>query len=142
MSIWSDMEDRSAGISLSKEDYNLLYGGGVLKQIHKDTYKDMIYEITAKDFPYIEIISKIGISIFSGSGQVILKDAKNTYELKRVPTFISNSIHFFYECNKEGDYIPDVQDGHLYSLDELKSLAEKLIDLILKAESNLFNEAD
>ena len=142
MSIWSDMEDRSAGISLSKEDYNLLYGGGVLKQIHKDTYKDMIYEITTKDFPYIEIISKIGISIFSGSGQVILKDAKNTYELKRVPIFISNSIHFFYECNKEGDYIPDVQDGHLYSLDELKSLAEKLIDLILKAESNLFNEAD
>ena len=142
MSIWSDMEDRSAGISLSKEDYNLLYGGGVLKQIHKDTYKDMTYKIGAKDFPYIEIISKIGISIFSGSGQVILKDAKNTYELKRVPIFISNSIHFFYECNKEGDYIPDVQDGHLYSLDELKSLAEKLIDLILKAENNLFNEAD
>ena len=142
MSIWSDMEDRSAGISLSKEDYNLLYGGGDLRQLHKDTYKNMRYEITAKDFPYIEIISKFGISIFSGSGQVILKDAKNTYELKRVPIFISNSIHFFYECNKEGDYIPDVQDGHLYSLDELKSLAEKLIDLILKAESNLFNEAD
>ena len=142
MSIWSDMEDRSAGISLSKEDYNLLYGGGDSRQLHKDTYKNMRYEITAKDFPYIEIISKIGISIFSGSGQVILKDAKNTYELKRVPIFISNSIHFFYECNKEGDYIPDVQDGHLYSLDELKSLAKKLIDLILKAESNLFNEAD
>ena len=142
MSIWSDMEDRSAGISLSKEDYNLLYGGGVLKQIHKDTYKNMKYEITAKDFPYIEIISKIGISIFSGSGQVILKDAKNTYELKRVPIFISNSVHFFYECNKKGDYIPDVQDGHLYNLDELKSLAEKLIDLILKAENNLFNETD
>ena len=142
MSIWSDMQDRSAGISLSKEDYNLLYGGGVLKQIHKDTYKNMRYEIIARKFPCIEIISKLDISIFSGSGQVILKDAKNTYELKRVPIFISNSIHFFYECNKEGDYIPDVQDGHLYSLDELKSLAEKLIDLILKAESNLFNEAD
>ena len=77
------MEDRSAGISLSKEDYNLLYGGGVLKQIHKDTYKDMIYEITAKDFPYIEIISKLYISIFSGSKQVILKDDKKTYELQR-----------------------------------------------------------
>lgn len=140
MSIWSDMEDRSAGISLSKEDYNLLYGGGVLKQIHKDTYKDMIYEITAKDFPYIEIISKLYISIFSGSKQVILKDDKKTYELQR--ECMGNSTHFFYECNKEGDYIPDVQDGHLYSLDELKSLAEKLIDLILKAESNLFNEAD
>ena len=142
MSIWSDMEDRSAGTSLSKEDYNLLYGGGDLRLLHKDTYKDMIYEITAKDFPYIEIISKIGISIFSGSGQVILKDAKNTYELKRVPIFISNSIHFFYECTKEGDYIPDVQDGHLDKLDELKRLAEKLIDLILKAWSNVFNEAD
>ena len=140
MSIWSDMEDRSAGISLSKEDYNLLYGGGVLKQIHKDTYKDMIYKITAKDFPYIEIISKLYISIFSGSKQVILKDDKKTYELQR--ECMDNSTLFFYECNKEGDYIPDVQDGHLYSLDELKSLAEKLIDLILKAESNLFNEAD
>ena len=142
MSIWSDMEDRSAGISLSKEDYNLLYGGGDLRLLHKDTYKDMIYEITAKDFPCIEIISKLDISIFSGSGQVILCDGKNTYELKRAPITISNSVHFFYECNKKGDHIPDVQDGHLYNLDELKSLAEKLIDLILKAESNLFNEAD
>ena len=142
MSIWSDMEDRSAGISLSKEDYNLLYGGGDLRLLHKDTYKDMIYKITAKDFPCIEIISKIDISIFSGSGQVILTDDKKTYELKRVPIFISNSVHFFYECNKKGDHIPDVQDGHLYNLDELKSLAEKLIDLILKAENNLFNEAD
>ena len=142
MSIWSDMEDRSAGISLSKEDYNLLYGGGDLRLLHKDTYKDMIYEITAKDFPCIEIISKLDISIFSGSGQVILCDGKNTYELKRMPITISNSVHFFYECNKKGDHIPDVQDGHLYNLDELKSLAEKLIDLILKAENNLFNEAD
>ena len=142
MSIWSDMEDRSAGISLSKEDYNLLYGGGDLRLLHKDTYKDMIYEITAKDFPCIEIISKLDISIFGGSGQVIICDGKNTYELKRVPIFISNSVHFFYECNKKGDHIPDVQDGHLYNLDELKSLAEKLIDLILKAENNLFNEAD
>ena len=140
MSIWSDMEDRSAGISLSKEDYNLLYGGGDLKRLHKDTYKDMRYEISAKDFPCIEIISKLVISIFSGSKQVILKDDKKTYELQR--ECMDNSTRFFYECNKEGDYIPDVQDGHLYSLDELKSLAEKLIDLILKAESNLFNEAD
>lgn len=140
MSIWSDMEDRSAGISLSKEDYNLLYGGGDLRLLHKDTYKDMIYEITAKDFPCIEIISKLTISIFSGSGQVILKDEKKTYELQRQP--MSSSIHFYYNCNKKGDYIPDVQDGHLYNLDELKNLAEKLIDLLLKAENDLFNEVD
>ena len=140
MSIWSDMEDRSAGISLSKEDYNLLYGGGVLKQIHKDTYRNMNYEIIARKFPCIEIISKLDISIFSGSRQVILCDEKKTYELER--EYMFNSVHFFYECNKKGDHIPDVQDGHLYNLDELKSLAEKLIDLILKAENNLFNEAD
>lgn len=140
MSIWSDMQDRSAGISLSKEDYNLLYGGGVLKQIHKDTYKNMRYEINARKFPCIKIISKLDISIFSGSIQVMLFDERKSYKLQREST--GNSTHFFYECNKEGDYIPDVQDGHLYSLDELKSLAEKLIDLILKAESNLFNETD
>ena len=140
MSIWSDIEDRSAGISLSKEDYNLLYGGGDLRLLHKDTYKDMIYEITAKDFPCIEIISKLTISIFSGSGQVILKDEKKTYEMQRQP--MSSSIHFYYNCNKKGDYIPDVQDGHLYNLDELKSLAKKLIDLLLKAENDLFNEVD
>ena len=140
MSIWSDMQDRSAGISLSKEDYNLLYGGGVLKQIHKDTYKNMRYEIIARKFPCIEIISKLDISIFSGSRQVILCDEKKTYELER--EYMFSSVHFFYECNKKSDHIPDVQDGHLYNLDELKSLAEKLIDLILKAENNLFNEAD
>ena len=140
MSIWSDMQDRSAGISLSKEDYNLLYGGDVLNQIHKDTYKDMRYEIIARKFPCIEITSKLDISIFSGSRQVILCDEKKTYELER--EYMFNSVHFFYECNKKGDHIPDVQDGHLYSIDELKNLAEKLIDLILKAESNLFNETD
>ena len=140
MSIWSDMEDRSAGISLSKEDYNLLYGGGDLRQIHSGIYRNMNYEITAKDFPSIEIISKLDISIFSGSKQIILCDGKKTYELKRQT--MSNSIHFYYNCNKEGDHIPGVQDGHLYNLDELKSLAKKLIDLILKAENNLFNEAD
>ena len=140
MSIWSDMQDRSAGISLSKEDYNLLYGGGTLNQVHKDTYKDMRYEIIARKFPCIEIISKMYISIFSGSKQVILKDDKNTYELQR--ECMGNSTYFFYECNKEGDYIPDMQDGHLYNLDELKSLAEKLINLILKAENNLSNEVD
>ena len=140
MSIWSDMQDRSAGISLSKEDYNLLYGGGTPNQVHKDTYKDMRYEIIARKFPCIEIISKLDISIFSGSRQVILCDEKKTYELER--EYMFNSVHFFYECNKKGDYIPDVHDGHLYSIDELKSLAEKLIDLILEAESNLFNEVD
>ena len=134
------MEDRSAGISLSKEDYNLLYGGVELRQLHKDEYKNMTYEIAAKDFPYIDIMSKLGISIFSGSSRVLLTDDGKAYELQR--EVMSNSVHFYYNCNKKGDYIPGVQDGHLYNLDELKSLAEKLIDLILKAENNLFNEAD
>ena len=139
MSIWSDIEDRSAGISLSKEDYNLLYGGGDSRQLHKDTYKNMTYVIAAKDFPYIDIMSKLGISIFSGSSQVILTDDDKFYELQR--EVMSSSVHFYYNCNKKGDHIPGVQDGHLYNLDELKSLAEKLIDLLLKAEDNLFDTA-
>ena len=137
MSIWSDIEDRSAGISLSKEDYNLLYGGGDSRQLHKDEYKNMTYEIAAKDFPYIDIMSKLGISIFSGSSRVLLTDDGNAYELQREVR--NNSVHFYYNCNKKGDHIAGVQDGHLYSLDELKSLAEKLIDLLLKAEDNLFD---
>ena len=137
MSIWSDIEDRSAGISLSKEDYNLLYGGGDSRQLHKDTYKNMTYVIAAKDFPYIDIMSKLGISIFSGSSQVILTDDGKAYELQR--EVMSSSVHFYYNCNKKGDHIPGVQDGHLYNLNELKSLAEKLIDLLLKAEDNLFD---
>lgn len=137
MSIWADIQDRSAGISLSKEDYNLLYGGGELRQLHKDEYKNMRYEIAAKDFPYIDIMSKLGISIFSGSSHVLLTDDGKAYELQR--EVMSNSVHFYYNCNKKGDHIPGVQDGHLYNLDELKSLAEKLIDLLLKAEDNLFD---
>ena len=137
MSIWSDIENRSAGISLSKEDYNLLYGGGDSRQLHKDEYKNMTYEIAAKDFPYIDIMSKLGISIFSGSSQVLLTDDGKAYELQR--EVMSSSVHFYYNCNKKGDHIPGVQDGHLYNLDELKSLAEKLIDLLLKAEDNLFD---
>ena len=137
MSIWADIQDRSAGISLSKEDYNLLYGGGDPRQLHKDEYKNMTYEIAAKDFPYIDIMSKLGISIFSGSSRVILTDDGKAYELQR--EVMNSSVHFYYNCNKKGDHIPGVQDGHLYNLDELKSLAEKLIDLLLKAEDNLFD---
>ena len=137
MSIWADIQDRSAGISLSKEDYNLLYGGGDSRQLHKDEYKNMTYEIAAKDFPYIDIMSKLGISIFSGSSRVLLTDDDKFYELQR--EVMNSSVHFYYNCNKKGDHIPGVQDGHLYSLDELKSLAEKLIDLLLKAEDNLFD---
>lgn len=137
MSIWADIQDRSAGISLSKEDYNLLYGGGDSRQLHKDEYKNMTYEIAAKDFPYIDIMSKLGISIFSGSSRVLLTDDGKAYELQR--EVMSSSVHFYYNCNKKGDHIPGVQDGHLYSLDELKSLAEKLIDLLLKTEDNLFD---
>lgn len=137
MSIWADIQDRSLGNAVRKEDYSLLYERGVLEQIHKDTYKNMTYVIAAKDFPYIEIISDLDISIFSGSSQVILIDDDKFYELQR--EVISNSVHFYYNCNKKGDHIPGVQDGHLYNLDELKSLAEKLIDIILKAEDNLFD---
>lgn len=137
MSIWADIQDRSAGISLSKEDYNLLYGGGDSRQLHKDEYKNMTYEIAAKDFPYIDIMSKLGISIFSGSSRVLLTDDGKAYELQR--EVMSSSVHFYYNCNKKGDHIPGVQDGHLYNLDELKSLAEKLIGLLLKAEDNLFD---
>ncbi len=139
MSIWSDMEDRSLGNSVRKEDYSLLYEHGVLEQIHKDTYKNMTYVIAAKGFPYIEIISDLDISIFSGSSQVILKDDEKTYELQRET--IDNSVHFYYNCNKKGDYIPGVQDGHQYCLNELKRLAEEFIVLILKAEDNLFDTA-
>ena len=139
MSIWSDIEDRSAGNTVRKEEYNLLYGGGELRQLHKDTYKNMTYVIAAKDFPYIDIISKLGISIFSGSSRVLLTDDDKFYELQR--EVMSSSVHFYYNCNKKGDHIPGVQDGHLYNLDELKSLAEKLIDLLLKAEDNLFDTA-
>ena len=137
MSIWGKVLDRGAGEALSKEDYNLLYGGGDSRQLHKDTYKNMTYVIAAKDFPYIDIMSKLGISIFSGSSRVILTDDGKAYELQR--EVMNSSVHFYYNCNKKGDYIPDVQDGHLYNLDELKSLAEKLIDLLLKAEDNLFD---
>ena len=103
----------------------------------KDEYKNMTYEIAAKDFPYIDIMSKLGISIFSGSSQVLLTDDGKAYELQR--EVMNSSVHFYYNCNKKGDHIPGVQDGHLYNLDELKSLAEKLIDLLLKAEDNLFD---
>lgn len=137
MSIWGKVLDRGAGEALSKEDYNLLYGGGDSRQLHKDEYKNMTYEIAAKDFPYIDIISKLGISIFSGSSRVILTDDGKAYELQR--EVMNSSVHFYYNCNKKGDHIPGVQDGHLYTLDELKSLAEKLIDLLLKAEDNLFD---
>ena len=137
MSIWSDIEDRSLGNAVIKEDYSLLYERGVLEQIHKDTYKNMTYVIAAKDFPYIEIISDLDISIFSGSSQVILTDDGKVYELQREVR--SNCVHFYYNCNKKGDYIPGVQDGHQYCLNELKRLAEEFIDIILKAEDNLFD---
>lgn len=140
MSIWSDIQNRSAGESIRDEEFNLLYKGGVVKSVNQGEYKDIKYDIdsSGEGFPFVELIFSLDVSIFSGASQVILKDGDESYTVER--RTINNAVHFYYYCNKDGDYVDGNQDGHKYGIDELRYLAEKLIDLILDAEDKLFDE--
>lgn len=143
MSIWTDIQSRSAGEDLRNEEFSQIYtkDGKFPVSIKKNEYKNHIYEIaTWGDYPYIEIIFPLEISVFSGSNKIILNDGNKQYALTREN--LSKVIHFYYECNKDGDYILGKQDGHKYGLNELEQMAEKFIDLIENAEKKLINDKD
>ncbi len=143
MSIWTDIQSRSAGGDLRKEEFHKIYPGELPKENLLDSgkYKDGKYMIfTSGKYPYIGIIFPLEMSIFSGSSKVILKDNNKQYGLSRQS--LDKYVHFCYECNKDGDYILGEQDGYKYGLDELKQMAEKFIDLILNAENRLIDYKD
>lgn len=142
MSIWTDIQSRSAGEDLRKEEFLKIYPGELPQEnlLDSSKYKDIDYMIfTSGKYPYIVMAFPLGISIFSGSSKVILKDNNNQYKLTRKAL---EKVYFYYECNKDDDYILHEQDGHKYGLDELKQMAKKFIDLILNAESKLIDIKD
>jgi hypothetical protein len=140
MSIWSDIEKRSAGDKGRQEDYNLIYGSNHSKSelVFEDEYKDYKYMIsTDGTYPTIKINTHLSISTFSGFKNVILKDGDKTYNLMRIA--YENFTGFFYECNTDDDFVfgPSGHNGHKYTLGELQVLAKKLIDLILETENKM-----
>ena len=142
MSIWGDMRRKSSGDAITKEDFSLIYYDNdsakkplvTLEEKEYKGYKYMI--ITCGDFPILDIrVSGHGISVFSGHNLVILKfDDGRQFELDRI-LLNGNETKYVYDFNKDGDYIYSKDnDGHKYTVKEVRQYAEKFIDKILQCE--------
>jgi hypothetical protein len=141
MSIWSDIQDRSAVI-LRKEDFNKIYPGKLPDKNLLDSgdYKDGDYMIfTSGLYPYITVRISMELSVFAGAGIVKIhtKDGEDV-ELRRTTAKGGYSVYTL-ELNRDEDFVLDEHDGKQYSLDMLRELAKDLIDQILKCEYDLKN---
>lgn len=154
MSIWGEILDRGSGDQISKEEFSKVYydDGFAKKEIENlenGDYKGYHYIIkTNGEYPFIEITNDNEISIFSGSDIAVLKftDGK-TYELDRQR--FENKVRFVYKFNKDEDYIHSndphpkaSQDGHMYTIQELKKYTEMFIDKIIECEKDKYNFND
>ena len=154
MTAWGDMRKRSSGEDVRTEEFSkIYYDDGFAKKKIEDLengdYKGYHYIIKTNGvYPFIEITNDNEISIFSGSGIAVLKftDGK-TYELDRQR--FENKVRFVYKFNKDEDYIhsndphpKSSQDGHIYTIQELKKYTEMFIDKIIECEKDKYNFND
>lgn len=143
MSIWSDIQDRSAG-ELRDEEFKKIYPGHCLEKnlLEDGEYKGEDYRIfTNGKYPFIAIRVNMAISFFSGSGQVKIpdKDGK-VVELKRTTSKGGYSIYTL-ELNRDDDFVLGEHNGKKYSLDMLRDIAKDIIDQILKCERKFQDSA-
>ena len=137
MSVWTDIQKRSNGKYISKEDFNTVYTGGKEAELESGTYKDVQYHIsTCGTYPNIGIFINKPISAFAGADVVKLKlDDGKYYDLDRM---ISGSMAvYIYRFNKEDDYVLNEHDGQQYSVEMLKDIAQRFIEKLLESENNL-----
>ena len=135
MSIWSDIEDRSDGKQLRKEEFLKVYPGELPREnlLDSSEYSDGDYMIfTNGRYPYITVRVKIEISIFAGAGTVKVhtKDGEDVV-LKR-STAKGGYAVYTLELNRDEDFVLDEHDGKQYDLEMLRDIAKDLIDQILK----------
>lgn len=142
MSVWGDLRKRSSGEVLSREDIGVFYYDNEstkksIETIEENKYKSFTYSIiTFGDYPILDIRTEgYGLSVFSSYNLVILKfpDGER-YELDR--SIIDEKItKYQYDFNKDGDYInSEHNDGHKYTVKEVRQYAEKFIDKIIQCE--------
>ena len=142
MSIWSDIQDRSAGKQLRKEEFLKVYPGELPREnlLDSSEYRDGDYMIfTNGRYPYITVRVEIEISIFAGAGTVKVhtKDGEDV-DLKRSTAKGGYSVYTL-ELNRDEDFVLDDHDGKQYDLEMLRDIAKDLIDQILKCEYNFKN---
>lgn len=145
MSIWSDIQDRSAGKQLRKEEFLKVYPGELPKENLLDSgeYRDGDYMIfTSGKYPYITIRVNMEISVFAGFGQVKIRDKDGkSIKLKRTTAKGGYTVYTL-ELNRDEDFVLGDHDGKQYGLDMLKDIAKDLINQILKYEYDLKSRMD
>ena len=139
MSLWSEIQDRSAG-EVRKEDFKIVYPGKLPNKelLEAGEYKDEVYMIyTTGQYPFIAVTISIPISVFAGAGVVRLsyEVEGERVELKRMMG--GGGAVYTLVLNRDKDFVLDGHEGKKYSLDTLREIAKDIIDQILKCEYDL-----
>lgn len=145
MSVWADLHSRGIGETSSEEEWSQIYHKRDTERtiLVEKEYKDFKYKIVSDGkYPVLSIQAPNNISCFSGYGEIYLKIEKDKedYCIERYVNF--GVTKFIYSFNKEGDYVYGKQDGHMYSVQEMETYAEKIIDKIIQCESEFVNDMD
>ena len=140
MSLWSEIQDRSSGDTIRKEDFKIVYPGKLpnTELLEAGEYKDEVYMIyTTGQYPFIAVSISIPISVFAGAGVVRLsyEVEGERVELKRMMG--RGGAVYTLVLNRDKDFVLDGHEGKKYSLDRLREIAKDIIDQILKCEYDL-----
>lgn len=143
MSVWNEIRKKSLGARRRIEDIASLYPEGHRAGlISEENINGNKYEIkTNGSNPYIVIQlknHKTPISMFSSYNKVTLDIDGEDYEVE-VDRVADQGYYFSYQFNKETDYVYGEHDGKTWTLDEIKELAEKIINVLLTQEDKLFD---
>jgi hypothetical protein len=138
MSFWGDVHKRSRGDEIRKEEFARIYfdcNSPKREVIIADEgdYEGYHYTVsTAGDYPVVCIETESKISFFSGADIARLKLDDKEYDLYRHQ--MNGTTRFCYDFNKEGDYVHNQADGHVYTVNEVVDYAKQFIDKIINCD--------
>ena len=147
MSVWNDMRKRSLGGDLKQEDFTVVYPGEnmgeeILDPLVSETYEECDYSIfTTGTYPWIHIVVARPLSVFAGTHRVkLVTNDGEEYLLDR--EYSGSEAYYNLTLAREGDFVLGDHDGKKYTIEELKTLAKKIIDQLINCENDIKNRID
>ena len=141
------MRKRSLGGDIKQEDFAVVYPGEEvatdnLEPLASDTYEECDYSVyTTGSYPWIHIVVTRPLSVFAGTRKVmVVTEDGEKYLLDR--EYSGSEAYYNLTLSRESDFVLGDHDGKKYTLEELKTLAEKIIDQIINSENDIKSRID
>jgi len=143
MSLWTDLQNKSIGKNIRKEDLADIYypdGEGKIT-LKSGEYRSAEYKIITDGLApgvYIKF-NKRTLAPFVGTSIIILNLNNKEYRLFNDANLHNTSIVYVFD--KPGDYVTNQQEGKKYTVNELENISKQFIDELIKCENEFIKNA-